>query len=767
MKGKKWKAILAAVIILGMLPANVAAVWGENVNVPEKGAALNDFEEKYSYMDVLPLTEAQLSAAEKTEIRDSLGLLDHKPQKAAEIINTFENDVFEVAVQDAFDYYFADAENVDRDALDLFVSRVDERADAVLAGYEDALKERQNAQNLDFETEHVIVMFDEGMRYEDVRDIAGRIGEADIIDGTARTLEQCIEDGIYQEGQKITIRLDIGISGTVQDAVEMLQSVEGIAAVEPNGFYTIDSVGDTDDPDKGSQNYLNQIDTFGAWEAMLASNDKCSYRQVKVAVIDSGVDFNHEDLKDIVSEDSVNIKEKNENGYYRSLFHSEQPFIGGHGTHVAGIIAAKSNNGVGTASITSVYDPSGRSNEQVCRILAINAAHINADNEVRFTIQSLIDAINYAVNRGVDVINMSLGGYSYYTAYQEAIDKAYEKGIVVVASAGNDNTSKAHYPSDYEHVFSVASLDVNATERRSSSNFGKGIDLAAPGSDIVSTKAGTKDEVVSMSGTSMASPVVAATAAFMRAVNPDLSVDDIEYYLEKTADDLYTEGWDEYTGFGRVNVNHAVQTARLERFRKLEGKNSVTYKFHGSAIDLLIDRIPLAEYYRVEKAENANGPYQLVADHVDFDELENGKVFYREHIYLTDTNIRTYYYKVTAVMKSYDYMTDKERLFTRDFSPSPLQVNCTLPSVSIRVSSEINNSIELDTSFYSSFYIFRADTPEGPFTQIGRTNSFDKTFTVSGEKGKTYYFQALGWRDKFGSVVFADKPSNTIAITIK
>ena len=103
MKGKKWKAILAAVIILGMLPANVAAVWGENVNVPEKGAALNDFEEKYSYMDVLPLTEAQLSAAEKTEIRDSLGLLDHKPQKAAEIINTFENDVFEVAVQDAFD----------------------------------------------------------------------------------------------------------------------------------------------------------------------------------------------------------------------------------------------------------------------------------------------------------------------------------------------------------------------------------------------------------------------------------------------------------------------------------------------------------------------------------------------------------------------------------------------------------------------------------------------------------------------------------------
>lgn len=152
---------------------------------------------------------------------------------------------------------------------------------------------------------------------------------------------------------------------------------------------------------------------------------------------------------------------------------------------------------------------------------------------------------------------------------------------------------------------------------------------------------------------------------------------------------------------------------------------------------------------------------------MDFDELENGKVFYRERIILELTNIRTYYYKVTAVIHSYNYLDNKELLFTRDISPSPLQVNCTLPPVSIKVSDEIDNTIELDTSFYSAFYILSAPLPEGNFTQVGRTNLGQERYTVQGEKGKTYYFQALGWRDKFGSVVFAEKPSNTIAITIK
>lgn len=204
---------------------------------------------------------------------------------------------------------------------------------------------------------------------------------------------------------------------------------------------------------------------------------------VKVAVLDTGVNSSHPDLQIKESINKVTGADSAEDGY-------------GHGTHVAGIIGARANNGRGGSGIAP--------EAEIYNIRVMNAQGGGTDADI-------IAGLTEAVEQDVDIINMSLGGPGYSGIYQAKINEAYEKGIAVVVSAGNDGVSSINYPACYEHVICVAATDTN-NNRASFSTFGSWVDLSAPGEDILSTY---KSSYAYMDGTSMACPVVAGEAAVM------------------------------------------------------------------------------------------------------------------------------------------------------------------------------------------------------------------------------------------------------------
>ncbi len=234
------------------------------------------------------------------------------------------------------------------------------------------------------------------------------------------------------------------------------------------------------DPGYAEQWYHNFLGTVDAWDATKGKG-------VKVAVLDTGIDLEHPDLK-------ANI------GGYESFIAAEpDPRDGnGHGTHCAGIIAACQNNEgvVGMAPEATIY--SGKV--------------MNADG--RGGSAEAIRGVRWAIEQDVDIISMSFGSLFHIPQFQTEINKAANKGIVVVAATGNEAISQKNYPAAYDNVIAVGAIDDNGLT--TFSNYGTWMDIAAPGEDILSTVPGG---YAYMSGTSMACPLVSGIVALMLANN--------------------------------------------------------------------------------------------------------------------------------------------------------------------------------------------------------------------------------------------------------
>ncbi len=252
---------------------------------------------------------------------------------------------------------------------------------------------------------------------------------------------------------------------------------------------------------------------------------------VTVAVIDSGVDLDHPDLQanitsgwDFVDDDSL----------------PDDEF--GHGTHVAGIIAAVGNNGIGVSGVS-----------WGARIMPVRAL----DSYGSGTISDVASAIYYAVDNGARVINMSLGapGTSYpctgFEVVRDAMQYALNHDVLVVVSAGNESASAVSCPAAYDQAVAVAATNSSDTLAYYS-NFGPRLDIAAPGSSIFSTLRGGSYGY--MSGTSMAAPHVAGLAALIWSYTPSLSRSQVQELIQTSADDLGSPGWDEQYGYGRINA---------------------------------------------------------------------------------------------------------------------------------------------------------------------------------------------------------------------
>ncbi|MNO93267.1 Thermophilic serine proteinase precursor [compost metagenome] len=271
---------------------------------------------------------------------------------------------------------------------------------------------------------------------------------------------------------------------------------------------------------------LPAIETNKGWNISKGSTD------VVIAVIDTGVDIGHPDLQGNLT-----------NGY--NVVDPTSPPIDdvGHGTHVSGIIGASVNNNEGVAGI-SWYN----------KVMPIKAL----DSSGAGTTYSVAEGIIWAADHGAKVINMSLGNYADSAFLHDAIKYAYDRDIVIVAATGNDNTERPGFPAAYPEVFAVSATDYNMN-RASFSNYGDYVDVVAPGASIASTYIG--NQYAALSGTSMASPHVAALAGLIRSRNPNLNNEEVMNLMRESVMDLGVKGKDIYYGYGQIDIYKALTAA--------------------------------------------------------------------------------------------------------------------------------------------------------------------------------------------------------------
>ncbi|MCF8083466.1 MAG: S8 family serine peptidase [Deltaproteobacteria bacterium] len=288
---------------------------------------------------------------------------------------------------------------------------------------------------------------------------------------------------------------------------------------EPN--YIINTL-TISDPFYSDQWYIPDTNFDKAWQNVKRKNT------IRVGVIDSGVDAKHPDLKGKVL-DGYNFVEDNPDG----------SDVHGHGTFVAGIIAATANN----IGIKGLYDYA-----QVIPVKVIDENGLG-------TYEDAAKGIIYAADNGAKVINLSIGGYAYSAMLQDAVDYALERGCIVAAAGGNDGIEQAIYPAAYPDVIGVSGLGYDG-EIWINSNSGSHIDVSTPGVNIIST--GVDESYSFVSGTSGASAMVSALAAMLVSEKPDLSNSLIHRLITQSAKDLGENGKDKIYGAGEIDAESAL-----------------------------------------------------------------------------------------------------------------------------------------------------------------------------------------------------------------
>jgi subtilisin family serine protease len=281
---------------------------------------------------------------------------------------------------------------------------------------------------------------------------------------------------------------------------------------------------------------------------------------VIIAVLDTGIDETHPDLSGKITA-----------GYDFIDGDSDPHDLNGHGTHVAGIAAAATDNGIGMAGTS-----------WGARIMPVRVLNASGGG----TSVEMIDGINWAVSNGADIINLSLGGAGDSASAQQAINNAHASGVLVVAAMGNcryaddyscDEANPTNYPAAYENVMAVSATGPDDTWA-SYSQYGSHCDIAAPGGDMsylhdsdgiystmptydvhLTSQYGYAKNYDYLNGTSQATPYVAGLAALVLSADPTLTPDDVQTFIENNADDLGSTGWDADYGHGRIDVGATLQ----------------------------------------------------------------------------------------------------------------------------------------------------------------------------------------------------------------
>lgn len=315
------------------------------------------------------------------------------------------------------------------------------------------------------------------------------------------------------------------------DTVELItyfSRLEGVEYAEPNYILTQNEINLPNDVfyRERYQWNLPMIAAEKGWTKSKGIED------IEIAVVDTGVDLDHPDLKNRLTQG------------YNAIEDSNNPDDdNGHGTHVAGIIASETNNREGIAGLTW-YN----------RIMPIKVM----GKEGYGTTFHIAEGIIWATDHGADVINLSLGNYQPSEVLHEAVKYAFNKNVVLIAAAGNDNTDQPSYPAAYPEVLSVSAVDYDGS-RAEFSNYGDYIDVTAPGVHIPSTY--IDSNYASLSGTSMAAPHVSGLAGLMLSGNTELSNKEVMRVIKSSAYDIGVRGKDQDFGDGLIHVQNALDNA--------------------------------------------------------------------------------------------------------------------------------------------------------------------------------------------------------------
>ncbi|MBL8843170.1 MAG: S8 family serine peptidase [Planctomycetes bacterium] len=273
---------------------------------------------------------------------------------------------------------------------------------------------------------------------------------------------------------------------------------------------------------------------------------------VVVAVMDTGLEVTHPDLAGNVwfnpgeiagnaIDDDGNGYVDDVNGYDFAYLDGTPNDVHGHGTACAGIVAATQDNAIGVSGVAPQ-----------CRVAGIKAALDTG----YFYDSANVPAFLYCADMGFKVISMSFYADDVTAAERDAVDYCWQKGLVLVGAAGNELSVIPYYPGSYEHVISVAATD-GANNPTWFTNYGSWVDVAAPGVSIATTTIGG-GYTTGFAGTSAACPHVAGLAGLLFAANPAATNADVRAALEDTADATIYGSWGEYTGYGKVDCDAAV-----------------------------------------------------------------------------------------------------------------------------------------------------------------------------------------------------------------
>jgi serine protease len=415
--------------------------------------------------------------------------------------------------------------------------------------------------------------------------------------------------------------------------IEALKGHSDILYAEPNFKRYSSALSPLNDPYYSAQWHYNTINLGQAWQVLGHRGDSA----ITVAVLDTGVLLAHPDLSgnlvagyDFVGDgltthseddDPNDPGDKSINGQ-RSSF---------HGTHVAGTIAATAVNSIGGAGVAPnvkimpvrVLGQDGGTVSGILKGLCF-AAQLSSSNS---------DLCNNSISASsaADIINLSLGGASFSQIEQELYKAVADKGIIVIAAAGNESTSIPSYPAAYDNVISVAAINSNL-EQSSYSNFGPTIDVTAPGGDfsvdrgVFSTWGDDRLESTlltygSLQGTSMAAPHVAGVAALMKSVKADLTHAEFLTHLNagRLTQDLGSNGRDDIFGMGLIDAQKAVLQVMQDLGPQVSSsKNHIYFNVSHASIDFVLTAIgvdhdaDLGEIsVQIRGAENNDGGFWL------------------------------------------------------------------------------------------------------------------------------------------------------------
>ncbi len=396
-----------------------------------------------------------------------------------------------------------------------------------------------------------------------------------------------------------------------EDYMKYLKSLQLFSVIEYNAIGKYNEEIKSNDSSIDKQWYLSRINIFNAWKFSFGDEN------IKIGVLDSGLDWAHKDIglgrdsyqnvylnpnedlwKDNNNPSTGDYIDNDKNGFIDDLkgwnFITQSNDVrttNSHGTQVSGIISAKTNNAEGIAGIV------GGNKKKGVQVIPVCVGIFAPESSI------LDDAIIYAVNSGVRIIQLSLSVLKT-DAIEKAIDYAKQKNVLIICASGNDSSNNLSYPSSNEYVIAVGGIDRN-NRRAPFSNYGNNLSVVAPGIDIFST--GLNNTYLSSDGTSFAAPQVSGVAALILSVNPNLTAKQVSDIIEKTAqkvggynyqnDPNHPNGtWNYEMGYGLVDAYEAVKTAKqmLVPKPRLEAPDVMPWGFCKKAI-FKVENFPLDE----------------------------------------------------------------------------------------------------------------------------------------------------------------------------